>query len=88
MELGLIILAIQEAQDQSSSHGINFEAVLGPYGALALALGVIAWLTRAYTKQLELNRTLSDRLVEQAEKNLPVLTRIASLMEEDRRAER
>lgn len=59
---------------QTPADGPTWQDVLGPYGALVLALGVIFWLTRQLTAERKANRELSDRLVSQAESMIPVLT--------------
>jgi len=71
---------------QSSLDSPAWQDVLGPYGALVLALGVILWLTRQLTAERKANRELSDRLVDQAERMIPVLT--ANTAELERRRER
>jgi len=75
-ELATLLIA-----QESTQQGPSYQDILGPYGALALAIVVIVTLARAYTKQLEINRTLSDRLVEQAERSIPILTKILDRLE-------
>ena len=80
MRLASLILAQSDTLDLSWQ-----DAVLGPYGALALAMGAILWLTRQLTAERKANRELSDRMVDKAERMIPVLTANTAELERRRR---
>ena len=47
--------------------------VIGPYGALVLALGAIAYLVKQLAEERKARNEMAERLVDQAEKVIPVL---------------
>jgi hypothetical protein len=73
------------AAQASPAPGPAWQDVLGPYGALVLCLGAILWLTRQLTAERKANRELSDRLVDQAERMIPVMTANTAELERRRR---
>lgn len=50
-----------------------FRDVIGPYGALVLALGCIGYLAKQLAEERKARNELAERLVSQAEKIVPIL---------------
>lgn len=83
MPLALIVLLSQEAPIDARTFD-----VFGAWGVcLALLLAAVVWLARQLAAANAANRELSDRLVAQAEKSIPILERTTAALErrEDRR---
>lgn len=81
-----MLLAVLLSQETPIDPGLLDR--FGAWGVcLILTLGAITWLVRQLAAERAANRDLTERLITQAEKSIPLLERTAAALErrEDRR---
>lgn len=73
------------AQQATSGPGPSWSDISGPLGALALAMLVIGYLVKQLAEERKARNELAERLVDQAERIIPVLeANTAALRRADR----
>lgn len=75
----MLALALVLAQQTEPAPG--WADIIGPYGALALSVVVIYWLARRLAESERARTEMTERLIAQQEKSIPLLERVAAGLE-------